>query len=101
MKIKRLKKIKINCYEFSIAWDKKSRGAEFNYSDLSISIGVKSKDDNEIFMLICHEIMEICAIEMNVRYYRPDCGSDFLFAYDHRQHDTMMCMFSGAINQFI
>jgi len=55
MKIKRLKKLKVNCWEFSITWDKHS-----------MAIGVKSKDDNEIFMLICHEIMEICAIEMNV-----------------------------------
>jgi len=101
MKIKRLKKLKVNCWEFSITWDKESRGACFTYADHSMAIGVKSKDDNEIFMLICHEIMEICAIEMNVRYCRPDCESDFLFAYDHRQHDSIMLMFSGLISQFI
>ena len=102
MKVKRLKKIKINCYTFDIKWDNGNDvGGYFSYADRAIHIGVKDNSEDEIFMIVCHEIMEIVAEEMNVRFRRPDCSSDFIFVYDHRQHETMMNMFSGAIVQFM
>ena len=101
MKIKRIKKIKINSWEFKIEWNKKACGSYFDYNERIISIGIKNLTENAIFGRICHEIMEIVAIEMNVRLHRPDCDSDYLFVYDHRQHDTMMYMFSGAIREFL
>lgn len=101
MKIKRLKKIKINCYTFNIKWDSSHNGGSFSYGDYSIEIGTRSKKDDVIFMVICHEIMEIVAEEMHVRLRRPDCGSDYIFVYDHRQHETIMNMFSSLVAQFI
>lgn len=102
MKIKRISSIKINCYNFNVVWDKTHNGGYFTYSEKKeINIGVKGIDDDEIFMLICHELMEIVACEANVRLSRPDVGTDYIFVYDHRQHDTMMNMFSGLVSQFI
>ncbi len=101
MKLKRLKKIKINSYHFNIKWAKEHGGASFHYGDKEIEIGVKGGNESVIFMLLCHELMEICALEMNVRLKRPDCDSDYLFVYDHRQHETLINMFSGVVSQFI
>jgi len=101
MKIKRIKKLKVNCFTFNITWDGSHNGGSFDYLTASINIGVKHNSDNEILMILCHELMEITAIEMNVRFRRPDCDSDYVFVYDHRQHETMMNMFSGLLNQFI
>ena len=106
MRIKRIKSIKINSYTFKVYWNRKWNGGQFSYREEKkkegfIDIGVKDNSDNEIFMIICHELMEICAAEMNVRLKRPDCDSDYVFVYDHRQHETMMNMFAGALSQFI
>lgn len=101
MKIKKIKKIWINCYEFSIKWDSMANGGSFDYATRTINIGTKDNSTAEIFMIICHELMELAAVEMNVRLRRPDCDSDYVFVYDHRQHDTMMVMASKWISEFI
>jgi hypothetical protein len=101
MKVKRIKKIKINCYTFNIKWTKEHNGGSFSYGDRSIEIGIKDSSEDELFMVICHELMEIVSIEMNVRFRRPDCETDFLFVYDHRQHETMMNMFSSLVSKFL
>lgn len=101
MKIKRLNSIRINSFTFDIKWDKKHNGGSFSYGKNEIEIGVKGGKVDEMFMVICHEIMEICTIEMNVRLQRPDCESDYIFVYDHRQHETLMNMHSSLIAQFI
>ena len=99
MKIKRIKKLKVNSVSFDIIWDPKIYGGSFSYGTYIIRIGVKDKQ--EIFETICHELMEIVACEMRVRLSRPDCDTDYVFVYDHRQHTTMIGMFSGLLSQFI
>jgi len=101
MRIKRLKKIQINSYIFDIKWDPKRVGGHFSYYKGILIIGTKGQDTNTIFMLLCHELFEICAIEMHVRYSRPDCEGDFLFNFDHKQHDTLLNMFAATLNKFI
>ncbi len=101
MRIKRIKKLKVNCYTFDIKWDKSHDGGCFNFRDRTIEIGVKGNHTDSVFMVICHELLEIVAIEVNVRMVRPDCDSDYIFVYDHRQHETMANMFSGLVSQFI
>ena len=101
MKIKRIKKLKVNHIVFNINWNKSHNGGSFDYNKHIIDIGVKGLQDSEIFMIICHEVMEIAACEMNVRMQRPDVYDDYMFVYDHRQHESMMNMFSGLISEFI
>lgn len=101
MKIKRIQSLEVNCYKFKVKWDKTKGGASVDYTDTIITLGTYKLNDKEILALVCHELMEIVAIETNVRLRRPDCGSDYIFVYDHRQHDSMMTMFSGLLSKFI
>ena len=102
MKIKRIKKLQVNCYTFNVKWNKKSNGARFDYHDKILEFGVaKDVDDSFLLMLVCHELMELAAIELNVRLYRPDCDDDYIFVYDHRQHDSMMNLFASLLQQFL
>lgn len=101
MKIKRIKKLKVNVTTFKILWESSHNGASFSYRDNLITFGVRSLTDTELSSRICHELLEICALEMHVRYNRSDCDSDYLFSYDHRQHTTMCEMFAALFEQFI
>ena len=101
MKLKKRKSITVGCYKFKIKWDKTHSGGSFSFRDQIINIGIKGNDDQQILMIICHELMEICAVEMNVRMQRPDINDDYIFVYDHRQHETMMSMFSGLLAKFL
>ena len=101
MKIRKIKKLKVNCYEFNIIWNKSHNGGSFSYRDNKVDIGIRDNSESEIFMIICHELMEIVALEQNVRLNRPDCDSDYIFVYDHRQHESMMNLFSSLVSQFI
>jgi len=101
MLIKKIKKLHINSYTFSVIWDKERDGATFNYTNREIIIGTRDNFQDTIFNNICHELWEIVAIENHVRLSRPDCDGDYIFVYDHRQHDVMANMFASSISQFI
>ena len=103
MKIKRIKDLKVNSYNFTVKWDINldSGYGSISYPKHEIIIGIKNSPESEIFETVCHELMELCSIEMHVRFARADCAGDYIFVYDHRQHDTMMNMFAGLVSQFI
>jgi hypothetical protein len=100
MKIKRIRSLKVCTTTFKVEWPDQF-GAGFDYGTKILEIGTKNNTPESLLMKISHELMEICAIEMNVRYDRPDCRNDYLFSYDHRQHDTMMEMFAGLLSEFL
>lgn len=100
MRIKRLKKLRVNSTVFNIKWEKDHSGGSFKWVEPELTIGTRD-GDNRTFEVLCHELFEICCTEMHVRHSRQDCDSDFIFVYDHRQHDTISNMFAGLLAQFI
>lgn len=101
MKLKRIRKIRINCLVFNVVWSNKFSGGSFDYGTKKIYFGTKRKNEEEIFESIVHELMELVAVENHTRLRRPDCDSDYIFIYDHRQHSTMMLALAGLLCQFI
>lgn len=101
MKINRIKTLKVNSFTFKVVWDHKRGGASLSYPELEIVIGCKVKDEGVLLNYICHELWELVAIETHVRLHRPDVEDDFIFVYDHRQHDLMVNMFASLLSQFI
>lgn len=101
MKIKKLKKIRVNSTVFKIKWDKKCTGGSFCFDEKLIIIGTKSGNSGRIFQILCHELLEIVACDNLVRMRRPDCESDYIFVYDHRQHDCIANQFAGLLGQFL
>ena len=101
MRIKRIKKLRVNSDNFTIKWDKTHSCGSFSYRDHTIEIGVRDVTDEHIFMVLSHELQEIVAVEMGLRFPRPDCEGDYMFFYDHRQHTSMMYMFAGLLSQFV
>lgn len=95
------KSLTVNSYKFRVIWDKKTYGGSFDYNKREIRIGCKDNDEREQFMLLVHELDEIAATEMMVRYSRTDCNGDFIFVYDHRQHDTKSNMMAGWLMEFL
>jgi hypothetical protein len=104
MKIKRLKQIRVNSFLFKVTWDKTipSGGGSFSYQpSAEIRIGVKDNNEEAIYGTVCHELLELCAVEMHVRFDRRDVQDDYLFSFDHRQFETMANMFAGLLAQFV
>jgi hypothetical protein len=103
--LKRLRKLQVNSTLFTVRWDATSCEGSFSYDGEgpgkgTLTIGTKC-GERVALMILCHELMEIVAIEALVRFRRPDVGDDYIFVYDHRQHSTMMEMFAGLLAQFL
>ena len=101
MKLKKIRKLRVNSYEFSVVWDKKVGGGSYSYQTRKMVIGCKDASEEEQFMILLHELEELAATEMHVRMQRPDCDGDFIFVYDHRQHDLKSNMVAGWLMQFL
>ena len=101
MEIKRIKKLRVNSYIFNVIWDNESKSGSFDYGMKEIRIGVSNKDNLNLLVTISHELFEIAAVELNIRLNRPDCDSDYVFVFDHRQYSTVMEVFIGLLSQFI
>lgn len=102
MKIKRLKKIKILDHIFFIKWIKSpgDRGGYFDFNDMTISIGV-SRDENEIFDTLMHELSEAIHVIINTRYKAYGNIGDYKFVMDHKEFQLHNKILSSTILQFI
>ena len=84
IKINRLKKLRVGAYLFDVFWEKDFSGGSFSYRKRFIKIGWHNFDNEEnIYHRLSHELMEMAAVEMNIRLHRPDVLDDFIFVYDH------------------
>ena len=101
MKIRKIKKLKVNSTVFNIKWVNEYGGAWFDYGKEEIGFNVKDCTQLEILNMINHELFEICCTEMHVRFKRPDVSSDYIFVFDHRQHTTIIEMMSGLLSEFL
>ena len=103
MELKLPKKVEIGHMTFTVTYHKEHGGAEFSFSDRSISIGNKQliKDPGSVFMLICHEVMEIIHCITCTRYHDESVQENYMFVMDHKQFEVNTNMFSQAIRQFI
>ena len=101
MQIRKIKSINIGCRLFKVVWNKNSSGASFDYADMTITIGTRNNNSVELLDLIIHELTEILAEELHIRFYRTDVQDDYIFMYDHRQHTTLVSLLAGLVAQFI
>ena len=79
---------------YTIIKDMKRNGGWFNTSKLEIRIGLKGKvTDDEIRIILLHEIFEVIFTERNLRYklgYNPPENGHYLFSFNHQQFEDAM-----------
>lgn len=103
MKLKWPKTIDVVSYKFNVKKDPQSCAASFDFSECRLTIGTKSlKDDPDyVFMLLCHELFEICCAANNVRYRDSSVEGDYKFFLNHKEMENVMNLFASTIKQFI
>lgn len=104
MKLKFPKKVEIGHVTFTVSYNKNiGCGASFSFADRSIEIGTVQlkRDPNTVFMLICHEVMEIIHCINCTRYLDGSVIGNYMFIMDHKQFEVNNNMFSQAIRQFL
>ena len=100
MEIKRIEKFYSQTVEWDVRWMPRSRGGGFDWDKGVLKIGCQGAP-KEVFDVILHELVELVALELHIRYDRPDCDTDYLFVYDHRQHTMMCTVLAGYLAQFL
>lgn len=103
MKLQFPQKIEILPYTMNVKTDDQSDGAYFNLDECLLVIGTKSlkTDRDYVFMLICHEIKEICHICTKTRYRDQSVDGNYKFFMDHKEFEVTNNMFASAIRKFI
>jgi hypothetical protein len=100
MKLKKLKKIQIGDIDWDIVWDKESSGGQFNYQEKKIEIGTEI-GDIRTFGCLLHELKEIINVEQSTRYSKRTSSEEYMFMYDHAQHDDLCARLSGLLSKFL
>lgn len=103
MKLKFPKKIQIAPYSMNVFVDEDSDAASFDLEECRLTIGTKSlkTDPAYVFMLICHEIQEICHLCTGTRYRDTSVDGNYKFFMDHKEFQVTTSLFSFAIRNFI
>jgi hypothetical protein len=100
MKLKRLKKIRIDEIVFDIIWDKDEGGGSMNFPNHLMVIGT-ALGEISAFATLLHELKEIVNVTQNIRYTRPDTPKCYEFHYTHREHSDMCDRLAGILSEFI
>lgn len=103
MELKFPRKVNVGPFTFEVDYNKKGAGASFSFSERKIEIGIAhiEKDQDYVFMLLCHEIMEICHVVTCTRYHDESVDANYKFFLDHKEFENNINLFSKAIQQFI
>lgn len=103
MELKLPKKVEIGYMTFTVTYHKEHSGASFAFKDRSMAIGTLhlDRDPGSVFMIICHEVMEIIHCINCTRYHDESVDGNYMFVMDHKQFEVNNNMFSQAIRQFM
>jgi hypothetical protein len=103
MKIKFPEKIVVLSHTFTVIQDINSNAASFDFANGTLIIGTKSLkcEPAYVWMLICHELMEMSITVMGCRYDDPSALDNYKFFMDHKQFQTSVDLFSRTSLEFI
>jgi hypothetical protein len=95
--------VDVMCYKFKVLTDDSRGGAEFSFATKEITIGTKGLKDNpeEVFMYICHELLEVCYEAMSLRYSDASVNGNWKFFMDHKEFENSTSLFSNLITKFM
>lgn len=92
--------IKIGSDTFKVVLDKKRVDADFSYETRILTIGTKIKRREHLLNIITHEIFEMWAVTLYIRYTRPDTYKTYEFHLDHRQFTNWIELASQSVSEF-
>lgn len=97
------KKVKILHSEFSVLTEDDSDAGSFDTLKCEIKIGIRSlrTDPSWTWNVICHEVMELCAVSLRTRYDDRSVDGNYKFFMDHKEFDNVTGLFSSVISNFI
>ena len=97
------KRIQIGGKTFEVVTDKERRDAEFSWHEGKLTIGIAEIKDDPVwvFRRVVHEVFEMWAVSLNIRYSRPDEWASYEFHFDHRDFDNLCDNATGTLAEFI
>jgi hypothetical protein len=103
IKLRFPKHIQIGSKTFVVKADKKRCDAEFSWHEGTLVIGTGDIADDPLWALhrIVHEVFEMWAVSLSVRYSRPDNWESYEFHFDHRDFDNLCDNASRTLAEFI
>lgn len=101
MKIRIPKQIKIGSDIFAVKIDKKRVDADFSYETQVLTIGTKINRTDHLLNIISHELYEMWAVTLYIRYTRPDTFNTYEFHFDHRQFTNWVELTTQTLKEFI
>lgn len=102
MKFIKKKEILIGSCRFDIEWDETHDAGSFSIGDEVITIGCRSMKTNPeyTFMVLMHEISEICHHVLRLRYDDRSVEGNFKFFMDHKEFEAHNNLLSASIIKF-
>jgi hypothetical protein len=95
--------VKISSWTFKVIQNPEVDGASFDFATNELKIGTKSlkQDPDYVFMIICHELLEMSYAALNYRYRDFSVNENWKFFMDHKEFENATAIFSTALKTFI